>query len=175
MQVKRDIEVEELIQQMKRDLHTLYLERTAIDRRMDTIKKGLVGLATLYGREALSLDFLQSVDPAQNRRRLGITEMCRSIIRQSRSPLSNAEICERIKEINADLLAVHKNPAASVTTVLRRLVKQGQAQVVPKRNGELAWKGTGNLSADNSNRESNSVLHETHDDDRVLAGDASFS
>ncbi|HZR55547.1 MAG TPA: hypothetical protein VFA74_01635 [Terriglobales bacterium] len=175
MPIRRDDEVEQLIQEMKRDLYALYTERTAIDRRMDTIKKGLVGLATLYGREALSLDFLQCVDPAQNRKRTGITEMCRSIIKESHAPLSSTEIHRKIKETNPDLLITHKNPGASVQTVLRRLVKQGQAQVVSNKNGELAWKAMDNPAEDCRGRESNSIAQERPDANRILAGGASVS
>jgi hypothetical protein len=170
----KDNDVEQLIDKMKRDLHALYGERTAIDRRMDTIKKGLVGLATLYGREALSLDFVQCVDPAQNRRRAGITAMCRSILRESHSPLSSAEIYQKIRETNAELLALHKNPTASVDTVLRRLLKQGQAQVVSDKN-QLAWKAIGNLSADDPKRSSTSIVPERINGSHILAGGASVS
>jgi hypothetical protein len=175
MPIRKDDEVERLIQEMKRDLYALYKERTAIDRRMDTIKKGLVGLATLYGREALSLDFLEYVDPAENRKRTGITAMCRSIIRECHAPLSSTEIHQKIKEINPDLLVTHKNPNASVQTVLRRLVKQGQAQVVPNKNGGLAWKAIRNLSEDDRRQDSNSIARERADANRALAGGASVS
>jgi hypothetical protein len=173
MPSRKDNDVEQLIDKMKRELHVLYAERTAIDRRMDTIKKGLVGLATLYGQEALSLDFVQSVDPALNRRRAGLTATCRSMLRESHSPLSSAEIYQKIRETNAELLALHKNPTASVDTVLRRLVKQGQAQVVSNKNNQLAWKAIDNLAADDPKRSSTSIVPERMNGNHILAGGSS--
>jgi hypothetical protein len=143
----RDLDVEEIIAGMKKELHTLYEERSAVDRRMDTIKKALVGLATLYGDETLSIDFLQSTDPPRKRPRAGLTNICRSILMQSKVPLRTAEICRLVTEQNPDALKLHKNPSASVAVVLRRLVKKGQVHPLEKGRAKTEWTWVENCSS----------------------------
>jgi hypothetical protein len=107
---------------------------------MDIIKKALVGLATLYGDEALAIDFLQPLDPAKNCRRMSLTETCRSVIMQSQSPLGTREIHQLLVQRDPDLLRLYKQPFVSVAMVLRRLVKKGQVRVVAKGHGRTEWK-----------------------------------
>jgi hypothetical protein len=42
-----------MVVQMNREIRTLLTEREAINKRIDTIKKALVGLATLVGDDVL--------------------------------------------------------------------------------------------------------------------------
>jgi len=48
-------------------------------------------------------------------------------------------VCERIQERLPGVLLRHKDPLASVTTVLNRLVEYGEAQSVLRDNGRRAW------------------------------------
>jgi hypothetical protein len=139
MSVKRDLDIEEIIAEMKKELHTLYAERCAIDRRMDVIKKALVGLATLYGDEALAIDFLRPPDPPKNGQRMSLTDTCRSVIMQSKSPLRTREIHQLLVQKDPDLLKLYKQPFVSVAMVLRRLVKKGQVRAVAKGHGRTEW------------------------------------
>jgi len=140
MSIKRDLDIEEIVAEMKKELQTLHAERSALDRRMDVIKKALVGLATLYGDEALALDFLQPLDPAKNCRRMSLTETCRSVMMQSKSPLRIREIHQLLVQKDPDLLRHYKQPFVSVATVLRRLAKKGQVRVVAKGHGRTEWR-----------------------------------
>jgi hypothetical protein len=54
--------------------------------------------------------------------------------------MSARDVCEQIEQKMAPMLARHKDPMASVTTVLNRLVEYGEAQPVVLSNGRRAWK-----------------------------------
>jgi hypothetical protein len=49
-------------------------------------------------------------------------------------------VCDQIQERIPPMLARHKDPMASVTTVLNRLVEYGEAQAVLLNNGRRAWR-----------------------------------
>jgi hypothetical protein len=53
--------------------------------------------------------------------------------------LSARDVCDRIQEKVPPMLARHKDPMASVTTVLNRLVAYGEAKPVALDNGRRAW------------------------------------
>jgi hypothetical protein len=54
------------------------------------------------------------------------------------------DICDCFQEKMPALLARHKDPMASVTTVLNRLVEYGEAQAVVV-NGRRAWRWVAEL------------------------------
>jgi hypothetical protein len=49
------------------------------------------------------------------------------------------EVCEEIQRRNPTLLAHHKDPLASVNTVLNRLATYGEARIVMNERGKRAW------------------------------------
>jgi hypothetical protein len=53
--------------------------------------------------------------------------------------LSARGVCDQIQEKMPLMLARHKDPMASVTTVLNRLVAYGEAKAVVLENGRRAW------------------------------------
>ena len=57
----------------------------------------------------------------------------------SSQPLSARDVCDRIQQKTPPMLARHKDPMASVTTVLNRLVAYGEAKAVVLDNGRRAW------------------------------------
>jgi len=54
--------------------------------------------------------------------------------------LSARDVFDRIQEKLPPMLERHKDPMASVTTALNRLVVYGEAQAVALENGRRAWK-----------------------------------
>jgi hypothetical protein len=48
-------------------------------------------------------------------------------------------VCEKIQARMPPVLLRHKDPLASVTTVLNRLVEYGEARTVVRENGRRAW------------------------------------
>jgi hypothetical protein len=82
---------------------------------------------------------LELVDRKSSGRQPGFTKACRMILMDSKRALSARDVCDRIQEKAPPMLARHKDPMASVTTVLNRLVAYGEAQAVSLDNGRRAW------------------------------------
>jgi hypothetical protein len=61
------------------------------------------------------------------------------VLMDANCALSAREVCERIQQRMPPMLERHKDPMASVTTVLNRLVAYGEARAVSLDNGRRAW------------------------------------
>jgi hypothetical protein len=61
------------------------------------------------------------------------------ILMQAGRAMNARDICDYFQQKMPALLARHKDPMASVTTVLNRLVEYGEAQAVLS-NGRRAWR-----------------------------------
>jgi hypothetical protein len=108
-------------------------------RRIGTIKQTIAGLANLFGDEVLSDELLELVDRKSSGRQPGFTKACRMILMEANRALSARDVCDRIQERAPAMLSRHKDPMASVTTVLNRLVAYGEARAVVLENGRRAW------------------------------------
>jgi hypothetical protein len=108
-------------------------------RRIGTIKQTIVGLANLFGDAVLSEELLELVDRKSSGRQPGFTKACRMVLMEADRPLGAREVCEQIQQRTPPLLLRHKDPLASVTTVLNRLVGYGEARTVLRENGRRAW------------------------------------
>jgi hypothetical protein len=62
------------------------------------------------------------------------------VLMQAARPLGAREVCEQMQQKIPPVILHHKDPLASVTTVLNRLVEYGEAQSVVRENGRRAWK-----------------------------------
>lgn len=131
--------VEEVVRQAHDELRQLLQQRAEIMRRIGTVKQTIVGLANLFGDSVLSEELLELVDRRSNGRQPGFTKACRMILMESGRALSARDVCDQIQEKIPSMLARHKDPMASVTTVLNRLVDYGEAQPVVLSNGRRAW------------------------------------
>ena len=69
------------------------------------------------------------------------------ILMQAGRPMNARDICDYFQQKIPALLARHKDPMASVTTVLNRLVEYGEAQAVFS-NGRRAWRWVADVPAD---------------------------
>jgi hypothetical protein len=58
---------------------------------------------------------------------------------ESGLPITTQRILEEIQGRQPKLLAHHKSPVASVTTILNRLVHYGEARVTTTLSGKKAW------------------------------------
>ncbi len=114
--------VQEVVRQAHEELRQLLQQRAEVMRRIGTIKQTIAGLANLFGDGVLSDELLELVDRKSNGRQPGFTKACRMTLMDAKRPLSAREVCDRIQEQVPPMLARHKDPMASVTTVLNRLV-----------------------------------------------------
>ena len=56
-----------------------------------------------------------------------------------RRPLGAREVCAELERYAPAILARHKDPLASVTTVLNRLVDYGEARSLSNDRGRRVW------------------------------------
>lgn len=131
--------VQEVIKTAHEELRQLMRQRAEVMKRIGTLKQTIAGLANLFGDEILGEELLELVDRKSGGRQPGFTKACRLALMEANQPLSVREVCDRIRERLPGVLLRHKDPLASVTTVLNRLVEYGEAQSVLKDNGRRAW------------------------------------
>ena len=134
-----DPHVQEVLRSAHEELRTLLKQRAEIMKRIGTVKQTIVGLANMFGDEVLSDELLELVDRKSNGRQPGFTKACRMVLMEAGRPLGAREVCEHIQEKVPPVLLRHKDPLASVTTVLNRLVEYGEARTVIRENGRRAW------------------------------------
>jgi hypothetical protein len=134
-----DAHVQEVVRAAHEELRQLIKQRAEIMKRIGTVKQTIVGLANLFGDDVLSDELLELVDRKTNGRQPGFTKACRMVLMESSKPLGAREVCEQIQQRVPPVLLRHKDPLASVTTVLNRLVDYGEARSVVKENGRRAW------------------------------------
>jgi hypothetical protein len=132
--------VQEVVRQAHDELRLLLQQRAEVMRRIGTIKQTIAGLANLFGDDVLSDELLEMVDRKSSGRQPGFTKACRMILMDANRALSARDVCDRLQEKAPPMLARHKDPMASVTTVLNRLVAYGEAKAVALDNGRRAWK-----------------------------------
>ena len=131
--------VEQVITQVQKEFQALVRQRAAIIKRIGAIKQTIAGLAKLFGDEVLTEELMGLIDRGQDHRQPGFTWTCRVVLRESARPLGAREVCEQIKLRNPALLARHRDPLASVTTVLNRLASYGEARFILTDRGGRTW------------------------------------
>jgi len=149
--------VHEVVKTAHEELRQLMRQRAEIMKRIGTLKQTIAGLANLFGDEILGEDLLELVDRKAGGRQPGFTKACRMVLMEAGGPLSVREVCERIQERMPAVLLRHKDPLASVTTVLNRLVEYGEAQSVVRSNGRRAWQWVSDPGPILENREHGSA------------------
>ncbi len=131
--------VQEVIRQAHEELCQLLRRRAEVMKRIGTVKQTIAGLANLFGDGVLNEELLELVDRKNSGRQPGFTKACRMILMETGHALSARDICEYFRQKMPAMLARHKDPMASVTTVLNRLVEYGEAQAVLSTSGRRAW------------------------------------
>jgi len=131
--------VNKILEEMYGEFQALMVQRAAILRRIGTIKQTIIGLAKLFGNEVVGERVLQVVEQRSSTRSRGFTRTCRVVLMESTRPMVCQEVCEEIQRRNPTLLAHHKDPLASVNTVLNRLATYGEARIVMNERGKRAW------------------------------------
>jgi len=131
--------VQEVIRQVHDKLRGLMRQRADVMKRIGTVKRTIAGLADLFGDGVLNKERMELPDRKNSGRQPGLTKACRMILMEAGRPVSARDICEYFQQKMPSLLARNKDPMASVTTVLNRLVNYGEAQAVFSGNGRRAW------------------------------------
>src|SRR2546423_13169865 len=133
-----DPHVQEVMRAAHEELKQLLQQRADVMKRIGTVKQTIVGLANLFGDSVLSDELLELVDRKSSGRQPGFTKACRMVLMEANQPLGAREVCEQIQQRIPPVLLRHKDPLASVTTVLNRLAENCAARPGRKENGRRA-------------------------------------
>lgn len=131
--------VQDVIRRAEGELRQLIEERAEVTKRIGTVKQTIVGLANLFGDGILDAALLDLVDRRSGPRQPGITRACRKVLLEAGRPMSARNVCAEIQRTLPALLARHKDPMATINTILGRLVDYGEATVLAGDHGQRAW------------------------------------
>lgn len=134
-----DISAQQVVKAAHEELLQLMRQRAEIMKRIGTVKQTIAGLANLFGDQVLDDDLLELIDRKPNGRQPGFTKACRRVLMEVRRPLGAREVCVELERNAPAILARHKDPLASVTTVLNRLVDYGEARSLSNDRGRRVW------------------------------------
>jgi phage tail tape-measure protein len=134
-----DPHVQEVIRAAELQLQQLRQQRADVTRRIGTIKQTLAGLANLFGDSVLSDDLLEFLDRKNAGRQIGFTRACRVVVMNSSAPLGARQVCDELRRRFSEVIGRHKDPLASVTTVLNRLEQYGEARSFSNSSGRRVW------------------------------------
>ncbi len=135
-----DANVLEVLRAARLELEALLRQRAEITRQIGTVKQAIIGLATVFGGPALQSAVLDLMDHRTTTRQSGFTRACRYILTEANRPLNSSEMCEELRKKFPEVVSRHKDPTASVTTVLNRLVAYGEAVPSKDSHGRRAWR-----------------------------------
>ncbi|HEX4427306.1 MAG TPA: hypothetical protein VH079_18035 [Terriglobales bacterium] len=134
-----DRNVQIVVKTAEDELRQLLRERTEIMKRIGTIKQTIFGLVKLFGNGILNEDLPAVFDSRNHGRQPGFTRACRMVLMEATAPLAAREVCEQIQQMTPPMIQHHKDPLASVTTVLNRLVEYGEARSLVSESGRRTW------------------------------------
>jgi hypothetical protein len=141
-----DAHVHEVVRSAERELRHLLQQRSEIVKRIGAIKRTLSGLARLFGESVLRDDLLTLLDRGATQRRSGLTRACRLVLMDAPAPLSARQLCEQLRRKFPELLQHHKDPLASVNTILGRLEQYAEARRFQQEDGRRVWEWVGDRS-----------------------------
>ncbi len=133
------ISAQQVVKAAHEELLQLLRQRAEVMKRIGTVKQTIAGLANLFGEQVLDDDLLELIDRKPNGRQPGFTKACRRVLMEVKRPLGAREVCVELERCVPAILARHKDPLASVTTVLNRLVDYGEARSLSNDRGRRVW------------------------------------
>jgi hypothetical protein len=134
-----ELHVQEVIRSAERELYELVQHRVRLMKRIGTIKQTLAGLANIFGNSVLNDELLAFLDRRPASRQPGFTRACRLILMEAETPLGTRQVCDQLQRRFPEIIGRHKDPIASVTTVLNRLVHYAEARCLTNSDGHRAW------------------------------------
>jgi chorismate mutase len=134
-----DPHVHAVVRSAEQEIRELIRQRADVMKRIGTIKQTLAGLADLFGDSILNDDLLDFLDRSSVVRQSGFTRACRAVLMESRVPLTARQVRDQVQKKIPGLIERHKDPLASVTTVLSRLVDYSEARCTVLGPGRRVW------------------------------------
>jgi hypothetical protein len=133
------LSAQEVVRAAHEELLQLLRQRAEVMKRIGTVKQTIAGLANIFGDQVLGDDLLELIDRKPNGRQPGFTKACRRVLMEVKRPIGAREVCVELERYAPTILARHKDPLASVTTVLNRLVDYGEARSLSNDRGRRVW------------------------------------
>lgn len=136
-----DPHAQEVIRSAERELKQLLELRAELMKRIGTIRQTLAGLANLFGDSVLNDEILSVLARKSSCRQRGFTSACRRVVMEAKNPVGARTVCQTLEQTFPEVLVRHKDPIASVTTVLNRLADYGEVRCLLNENGRrvYAW------------------------------------
>ncbi len=129
----------DVVRQVDWELRQLIEKRAKVTKRICRLKQTIVGLVEIFGDGILDPALLDLVNRKSDSRRSGITPACRRILTEAGRPMSARDVCDEIQRTVPALLAHHKDPMATIYTILGRLVYYGEATGLSGHRSQRAW------------------------------------
>jgi hypothetical protein len=133
------ISAQQVVKAAHEELLQLLVQRSEIMKRIGTLKQTIAGLADLFGDSVLGDDLLELMGRKPNGRQSGFTKACRRVLMGIHRPVGASEVCVQLERQAPEIMSRHKDPLASVTTVLNRLVSYGEARSLSNERGRRVW------------------------------------
>jgi len=134
-----DAHVCEVVRSAEQELRQLLRQRAEVMKQIGAIKQALAGLANLFGDSVLDHEVGILLGRGAVSRRPGFTRACRFVLMDSAIPLDLRQVCERLRQGFPELLDRHKDPLASVNTILNRLVDYAEARSFLQDSRHRVW------------------------------------
>ena len=139
-EINHGMSAESVVQKLHSELTELLQQRAQVMRHIATAKKTIVGLASLFGENVLSPELQTLVGVGEGNLKPGLTKACRLLLIEARGPMSARNVVDALQNQDPDILAGHKDPIASVTTILNRLADYKEVERVLLSNGKRGWR-----------------------------------
>ncbi len=145
----------EVVRAARQELDGLMRQRSEIMKRIGAVKQTLVGLTLIFDCSALPVNLLGTPGREGHPSHLpGLTDACRMALLQARTPLRAHQVRDRLR-FQGFSLESHRDPVATVTTILRRLGQYGEAKPVILPDGKRAWEWVAEDPAEHNKTGSN--------------------
>ena len=126
--------IEDVIRVLGEEVAKLRAQRADISVRIKHMNQIVLRLKRLYGSGT-------GLPSTSRRNRPGVTRACRLVLRESSGRfLTIREVFRAIQAKLAPEMFAHKDPRASVATILGRLVEYGEVDVVTDDRGKRAYR-----------------------------------
>jgi hypothetical protein len=126
-------------ERIREEMSSLQKQLKQVEEEISAVKNTLYGLSVIFGEEVFSQQVLQTIRPKHGGKVRGLTATCQAVLVKTSHPCSVSAVCNLVRAVNPLLLIHHRNPRASVMTVLRNFAKRGQA-VRGTENGRSVWR-----------------------------------
>jgi hypothetical protein len=124
-------------QRVTKELLALQKQLREVEYDIVAVRQTLHGLSLILGEEYFSEELLRLIRPKRTNIR-GLSSVCRSLLLNAPYAYSVREVCNRINATDPLLLTHHRNPMASVMSVLRQLARRGEI-IRKTENGKSVW------------------------------------